>query len=47
VENERATERGDVVAIMEAMADINVNVARILWLLETALEDEDGEEEEA
>jgi hypothetical protein len=45
VENERAVERGDVIA-MGAMADINVNVARILWLLETALEDEDGEEEE-
>lgn len=42
MEPELPLNRGDVVAIMEALFDVRVNTARIL----TLLEEDDGEEEE-
>jgi hypothetical protein len=47
MEDEPAIERGDVLTMMGVMADINVNIARIVRLLEFAIMGDDGEEEEA
>lgn len=46
VDDEPAIERGDVLALMGVMADINVNIDRIVYLLESAIIGDDGEEEE-